>query len=99
MRFEALFYFLQPKAIVLLAAGAIAPHLGEFPAEHQIQLRAVDPQQVNYISAAGLPARITVKAELVRRALPLITVVWSITRNLWCIKSLPLLPSVLSSIS
>ena len=56
------FCFLQAKATVLLAARAIAPHLGEFLAEHQGQLRAVDLQQVIHIAAAGRPARITVKA-------------------------------------
>ena len=36
---------------------------------------------------------------MVRLAFPAITVVQSITRNLWCIKPLPLLPSSESSIS
>ena len=56
------FCFLQAKATVLLATGAIPPHLGEFLAEHQCQLRAVEPQQVIHVAAAGWPASITVKA-------------------------------------
>ena len=59
---HAPFYFLQAKATVLLAAGAIASLLGEFLAECQGQLRAVDPQEVIHIAATGWSARITVKA-------------------------------------
>ena len=54
--------FLQTKTTVLRATWAIPPHLGEFLAEYQGQLRAVDLQQVIHIAAAGGPVRITVEA-------------------------------------
>ena len=59
----ASFCFLQAKATVLLATGAIPSHLGELVTEHQCQLRVIEPQQVIHIAAAGGPPCITVKTE------------------------------------